>query len=107
MKNKVNEEKEMYMVFISRRMMCLIFLIIQSIFLVYIVIRGTEGYASLLKVRHTNKVLEQECKKYVQEIQNLELQVKEWKTSLFLHEKYAREKLHMGKKDETVFFYTE
>lgn len=107
MKNKVNEEKEMYMVFISRRVMCLIFLIIQSIVLVYLVIRGPQGYVSLLKVRHENSVLEHERKKYAQEIQNLELLVKEWKTSLFLHEKYAREKLHMGKKDEKVFFYEE
>lgn len=101
----MNEEKEMYMVFISRRMICVTLLIIQSIVLVYIVIRGPQGYVGLLQVRHANSVLEYEYKKYAQEIQNLELLVKEWKTSRFLQEKYAREKLHMGKKDDKVFFY--
>ena len=105
MKNKVNEEKEMYMVFISRRLVYLLCLIIQGVIVIVVLIRAPQGYLEVLNSRKKNDVLYKELKSSIQETQKIELQVHEWKRGCFLQEKHVREKLHMGKKDEKVFFY--
>ena len=105
MKNKVNEEKETYMVFVQRRLVCIVLLIIQSFILIYFLISGRYGYVAMLKARENNRRVEMECNKNQQDIYQLLIQLHEWKNSLFLQEKYAREKLHMGKKEEQIFFY--
>ena len=105
MKNKVNEEKETYMVFVPRRLLYIILLMIQSLVLIYFLISGGHGYVAMLKIRENNRLIEVACKKRQQDIYQLLVQLYDWKNSVFLQEKYARQKLHMGKKEEQVFFY--
>jgi cell division protein FtsB len=97
----------MYMVFISRRFVCIIFLIIESLILIIVLIRSSQGYIEVLNSRKKNDALHKELKLSIQETQKIELQVHEWKGGCFLQEKHVREKLHMGKRDEKVFFYEE
>lgn len=93
------------MIFVSRRCLLLVGILIQSVILGWMVIIGEQGVQSLQKKHADNRLVEMVLVQKKEEIQKLQRQVEEWKTSLFLHEKYAREKLHMGKKDEIIFFY--
>ncbi len=93
------------MIFVSRRSLLLIGILIESIVLMWVVITGEQGVQSLQKKHADNRFIEIALVQKKEEIQELQRQVTEWKTSLFLHEQYAREKLHMGKKDEIIFFY--
>lgn len=93
------------MILVSRRMLCVLGLIVQNGILFFMLLRGSYGYVSLLHVRKKNTYLKEQCKYKREEIKKIQLQIQEWKTIAFLQEKYAREKLHMGKKDEQVFFY--
>ncbi len=93
------------MILVSRRILCVLALIVQSSILFLMLLRGPYGYMSLLHVCKKNIYLKEQCKYKREEIKKIQVQIQEWKTIAFLQEKYAREKLHMGKKDEQVFFY--
>lgn len=95
------------MVFLSRRCLLSLTLLLQVVFLAFLLLTGKRGYVYLQKVIEENKKIEEDIKQQECEIIVLHQEVDKWKSSAFLYEKYAREKLHMGKKDETVFFYEE
>lgn len=93
------------MVFLSKRWMFCGVIIFEIMGCWWYLWYGHYGYKELGEKHAHNQQLLQEIKVQKKEIEKVRKQVQKWKTSLFLQEKYAREKLHMGKKDETIFFY--
>lgn len=95
----------MYMIFLSKSWIFKIIITAEIIIAVWYLGWGPFGYKALQKKREHNCILVTQVEQEKKGIEELLLTLQEWKTSLFLQEKYAREKLHMGKKDEIIFFY--
>jgi cell division protein FtsB len=66
---------------------------------------GSHGFYSYLKISRENGCLQQEIVILEKEIENLQDEQKMWHTHpTFYCEQYAREKLHMARKNEVIYY---
>lgn len=65
---------------------------------------GSQGIVYLNEIKHQRKVIAQNVRDLESEVVDLEHKVEQWSEDSFLHEKYAREKLHLQKDKEIIYF---
>ncbi|MBP6869700.1 septum formation initiator family protein [Candidatus Babeliales bacterium] len=65
---------------------------------------GPRGIQKLQELQNIKVATQADIIKIQQENDSLKEQIEEWKTDLFLQEKFAREKLAMQKENETIYF---
>lgn len=66
---------------------------------------GSQGLFAYLKVSRENTSLQHEINILEKEIEDLQDEQKMWHTHpTFYGEQYAREKLHMARKDEVIYY---
>lgn len=64
---------------------------------------GNHGIINLYKRKKTNNLLAQQVADERQELQLLSERIVAWNQDSFYKERYAREHLHMARKDEIVY----
>ena len=65
---------------------------------------GDNGLKNINKVKQENQKLCVQVLELKDEIKEIELEVKEWQSSDFFKEKYARERLQMAKEGDEIYF---
>lgn len=65
---------------------------------------GSSGLRTLRNLKHVKATLHNDIDKLKVENSLLQDEIDEWSSSLFLQEKYAREKLQMQKEHEKIYF---
>ncbi len=58
----------------------------------------------MLKLQEENNMSNTQVKQLQDEVTDLGYQINAWKNNLFLHEKFAREQLHMARSGDTIFY---
>ncbi len=65
---------------------------------------GSSGVQTLHRLKDAKKILQSDIAQLQVENNLLQEQIDEWSSGLFFQEKYAREKLHMQKAEEKIYF---
>ncbi len=65
---------------------------------------GPRGLQTLHVLKETKFTAQSDIEKIKQENSDLSNQIEEWKSDVFLQEKFAREKLAMQKEGEIIYF---
>lgn len=81
-----------------------LFFAVEIIVVSCIYIFGSQGIRAYLHLRNENELLQKEIATLEQEVTALEDEQKTWHANAtFYCEQYAREKLHMARKDEIIY----
>lgn len=89
---------------LTKRFLLRVSFVVEIIIFFAIYCFGSKGVQALLTLRKENTQIAFQVSKLQQEVNELEQQVDDWKSSSFYQEKVARETLHMAKKNEEVYF---
>lgn len=82
----------------------IIFLLIEGVAFVIYYNHGPRGIQALHALKKIKATAQYDIKKLEQKNDDLRDQIAEWKSDLFLQEKFAREKLALQKENEIIYY---
>jgi cell division protein FtsB len=82
----------------------IIFLAIEGVGFILYYNFGPRGIQTLRVLKKTKMAAQSDIEKIKSENADLKDQIEEWKSDLFLQEKFAREKLSLQKEGEIIYF---
>ncbi len=81
-----------------------VFFGIEIVIFTFMYLFGTQGIRVLRQLQRENKTLDSEIQQLHDHVNNLEEQAVAWKSDAFYKEKVARERLHMARKNDVIFY---
>lgn len=80
------------------------FFVIEVVIFIFMYLFGAQGIRVLRQLQRENGALGNEIRQLNEQVEALELKTAAWQADSFYKEKIARERLHMARKNDLVFY---